>query len=440
MMHIPDNVTDMSRRTFLAGTGALGLASLATSCGGTEPGSKAGASSAPPGSLSGDVSVLTPQFGGTEGKQVMDGIIASFNEVHPAVTVTVDYTGFDKLNEKLTVAIAGGSVPDVIMTGVGWIPPFAHKKLFAEFDTKFIEGLEFTGPILEPCTYQEGLFAVPLLLDTRQVIYNRTMWDRAGIKEAPASFEDLRAAAKELTGGSGSTKQWGIILNGQGSPRQLLATLIGAGGSTMFSADGRTAQLNSPEAVAGLQLVVDMIKDGSTSWELKAAEGSPHPFLTDNVAMAPVSAPVWPSWNEANPALMSEEGSGYFLPQETQPAAFLGGTLLSRAASSQNAEAADALIKHFVQPDVMEEVCVFGNSVPGLASVLENSEVLRSNRLIAAGVQNLEFAVSEGGSPAWMEIRGKLDPILEEAFIGQSGVQEALDKANQMAQEAIDRA
>lgn len=431
------NTSGLSRRALLAGAGAVGLGALA-GCGGSS-GKPAGSESAPPGSLSGEVAVLTPQFGGDEGKQIMDGIIASFNTVHPDVTVTVDYTGFDKLNEKLTVAIAGGSVPDVMMTGVGWIPPFAHKKLFAPFDPAFVEGLEFTGPILEPCKFQDDLYAVPLLLDTRQVIYNKSMWDKAGITEPPASFADLRAAAKELTGGSGSSKQWGIILNGQGSPRQLLATLMGAGGAAMFSADGRTAQLNSPEAVAGLQLVVDMIKDGSTSWDLKAAEGSAHPFLTGNVAMAPVSAPVWPAWNEANPELMSEDGSGYFLPREKQPAAFLGGTLLSRAANSQNPEAADALIRHFIQPDVMEEVCVFGNSVPGIASVLDSSDELRSNRLVAAGVENLEFAVSEGGSPAWMEIRGKLDPILEEAFVGQSGVQEALDKANTMAQEAIDR-
>ncbi len=423
----------ISRRSLMAGAGALGTAALLGACEGGD-GPKAGAGSeAPPGSLSGEVTVLTPAFTTTEAQQVFTKIVADFNKVYPDVKVTPDFSDYSKLNEKLTASIAGAIIPDVIMSGIGWVEPFADKGIYAEFDSSVTEDLDYVPEILGPCTYQDKLYALPILLDTRGMIGNRKLWDAVGVSEAPTSFEDFRSLAAELTSGS----QYGVLISG--SPRQVFATMLGAAGGAMFSEDGSTPQFTSPESVRALECMVGLIEDGSTAWDYKPAEGSPHPFLSGKLGMSLFSSVDWQDWNEAEPDLLSEEGSILFSNTDQRDSNFLGGTLVSRSLQSKNPEAADAFVKALAGEQAVTDICEDQIRVPPLPGIIESSDVLKDNRFIENGVKTLEFASYEGGTAAWMDIRGQLDPILEEALLGKTPVDAALEKADAMAQDAIDR-
>ena len=60
----------------------------------------------------GEVRLLTPIFEGASGKQVLEEeLLPQFYEEHPDVKVTVDYTDYGSLNEKLTTSIASGLTP-----------------------------------------------------------------------------------------------------------------------------------------------------------------------------------------------------------------------------------------------------------------------------------------------------------------------------------------
>lgn len=429
----------ITRRTMLAGAGLAG-AGLALGACSAEEKPKAGAGSAAPGSLSGEISVISPAFTGEKRMKVYDEVVAAFNEVHPDVKVVTDHVSWSKLNEKLTVQIASGTIPDVIMSGVGWVEPFAAKEVYAEFDPAITGGREYTDKILAPCRYQDRLYALPVFLDTRSMIGNKTLWDKAGITEPPKNFEEFREAAKELTGGSGSSKQWGFMINSWGNARQTYAMALGAAGGTMFDESGTKALFNSPESLAAMEFLVGTIKDGSTTWQLKAAEGSPHPFLGGTIGISLCASAAWRSWHEGNSELVGDpERTTLFRMQDNEESIFLGGTLVSRSAQSKNAAAADAFVKHVAGPGAMQKICEVRNTVPALTEVLDASEKLKENRFVKYGVESLPYSASEGGTSAWMEIRGQINPILESALIGDTEVPAALDKANEMAQQAIDR-
>lgn len=427
----------VSRRALLAGAGALAGGALLGACSAEEDAPKAGASSVAPESLSGEISVLNPSFASDAQKKVWAAIIAKFNAKYANVKVNTDFTDYGKLNEKLTTALAGNLVPDVIMTGVGWIPPFAAKGVYAQFDESVIAGRGYTERVLETCRYQGKLYAIPWTQDTRSMIGNKELWDKAGISAPPKTFAELREAAKELTGGTGSNKQWGFIINSSGSARQILATFLGANNGTMFSPDGKTPLFTSPECTEALQLLVDIIKDGSSAWSLKPAEGSPHPFLGGKIGISLCPSSAWPTWSEANPTLLKPENSTLFRAQNKRMSTFLGGTMMSRSTSSKNAAAADAFIKFCTDTEPVTMACESLNTVPPLPAALKASTKLSENRLIKEGLDGLEYASFEGGSAAWMSIRGQIDPILEEALILKTEVPVVLEKVQKMAQDAI---
>src|SRR5699024_6611711 len=113
----------------------------------------------------GELSILTPIFEDAEGKKTLEETIAgSFDE---DITLTVDYTPWDKLNEKLSTSIAGGMSTDIFMSGVGWIPPFAHKGVFKALDESILEGLDIHEKLLDMCRYDGALHALPYQMDGR---------------------------------------------------------------------------------------------------------------------------------------------------------------------------------------------------------------------------------------------------------------------------------
>ncbi|MGO2585276.1 MAG: extracellular solute-binding protein, partial [Brachybacterium tyrofermentans] len=132
----------LSRRSMISAAGATGIGLTAAACGSTESTSTEGPVDidAEAADLSGDVTLLTPDFTGDAAAKLKD-MIKGFTDANSGVTVKVDQVAWDKLNEKLSTSIAGGLVADVIMSGVGWTPPFAHKKIFAELPSDYVDGL-----------------------------------------------------------------------------------------------------------------------------------------------------------------------------------------------------------------------------------------------------------------------------------------------------------
>ncbi len=46
--------------------------------------------------------------------------------------VEPDFATYNNLNEKISTSIAAGIPYDVMVTGVGWVQPFASKRIFAD--------------------------------------------------------------------------------------------------------------------------------------------------------------------------------------------------------------------------------------------------------------------------------------------------------------------
>ncbi|MFD0510192.1 ABC transporter substrate-binding protein [Streptomyces aureus] len=220
---------ELTRRLLLTALGA-GTAAAVTGCG---TGSSSGGSAGGP--AEGEISLLTPIFEGSDGKKLLEQeILGGFRKKHPDVKVNVDYTTYTQLNEKITTALAGGLLPDVLMMGVGWIPPFAAKKVLAPLPESLATRHDYEPRVLEPSRYDGKLYALPTVMATRLVAYRKDHFAAAGIKKSPRDWTELRAMAKQLTKGDRlGFDPFSIDL------RQCWETFLYANGGSLFSADGK---------------------------------------------------------------------------------------------------------------------------------------------------------------------------------------------------------
>lgn len=302
---------ELNRRSVLAAIGAGTAAAALAGCGG---GSTAADSADGP--AEGEITLLTPIYEGANGKTLLEQeILGGFRKKYPDVKVNVDYTTYQLLNEKITTALAGGLLPDVLMMGVGWIPPFAAKKAIAELPESLATAHDYEKRVLEPSRYDGKLYALPVILDTRIVVYRKDHFAEAGIKKTPANWAELRAVAKQLTkDGRLGFDPFSIEL------RQCWETFLFANGGRLFSEDGKKVLFTEAGGVEALQFFKDLIKDGSVDYAKKTDPGAPSNVQTGKASMMMSTSALWVQAKEQNPELIEGDKLGAFVLANRRPA------------------------------------------------------------------------------------------------------------------------
>ncbi|WP_328891628.1 ABC transporter substrate-binding protein [Streptomyces sp. NBC_00316] len=427
MRSIPSS--SLSRRGLL-GLGAAAAAGAALSaCGGPAPGKSGGKGG------SGSLRMITPIFDRSDGQQLLESLLADFKKANPGVSVQADYTSYDKLNEKLTTAIVGGTPYDVMLMGVGWIPPFVKKGVLADLGTSESALAKIYNPrVLQAGIYEGKVYARPIVLDTRIGIYRKDILAEAGIDAPPKNLTELKEMAKELTvrkGGELQRTGLDILSN---DLRQTFLPIMWAHGADLFK-DGKPA-FDSPEAVAALQWMTDIIrKDRIEDYGFTQKGAVTAPLIQGRAAMMIGHNDMWRQLKDSAPQLIEEDKVGGFLLEQARPALFQGGTLATMSAKTKSPEAAKKLVEFLSGESVSPKAAEQRGNIPAVLSAADSAYV-KGDKLVAFAMDNLDHAFSEGGVPSWLEIREEFKPAIESALTGKASASEALqslaDKANQI--------
>lgn len=185
----------------------------------------------------------------------LNEVIKAFQEANPNVTFDVLYVPFDDLRGKYETATATGEGPTVLIGAADWGPAFYDADLVA--DVSEVATAELLGTISEAALgavqYKGALIGLP------QTIKGVVMYrNKAIIAEAPATFEDLVAAAKAAAQGDvvGADLEQGFFFSA--------AHLDGIGGKLMEE-NGDPA-FNDEKGVAWLQLLKSFEEAGPTEY------------------------------------------------------------------------------------------------------------------------------------------------------------------------------
>lgn len=415
----------LTRRRLLGLGAATAAAGTLAACGGPAAGR-----TGEPGR--GSLRLLTPIFDRADGQKLLEKLLADFRRTRPGISVTVDYTLYNKLNEKITTSLVSGRPYDVMMMGVGWVPPFAARGLLAALDADQAELDRLYHPqvIRSGCRYEGGLYARPVVLDCRMGVYRKDLLEQAGIPGPPRTLTELREMARELTiRKNGTLRRAGMDVLSY-DPRQMFLPLMWAHGGELFR-NGRPA-FAEDEAVAGLRWMVDLIrKDRSEEYGFASPTQVASPLIQGRAVMGIAHNDLWRQVKEIKPELIEEDLIGAFTLREVRPAMFQGGTLATVSAGSQHLLAAKELVRFLSGPDAALQAAEQRGNIPATLPS-RNAAYVRGDALVHHALEHLDEAHSEGGVPAWLDIRDQFKPAIEGALLGRTTPYEALrDLADQ---------
>ncbi|MEU5879514.1 extracellular solute-binding protein [Spirillospora sp. NPDC047279] len=261
------------RRTPLAGVIAgLALVLAAAACGGGDDGGTGSGKSVDPATVSGTVTYWDTSDAAVEGPAFKE-LIAEFKTKYPKVNVNYVNVPFGEAQNKFkTAAQSGSGAPDVLRTEVGWMTEFASLGYLAPLDGTY--ALENAGDFLPApagsAKYNGKTWGVPQVTDSLGLLYNKDLLKKAGHDAPPKTVAELKQYALDVKSKTGKT---GLTLNVDAY--FLLPFIYGEGGDLVDAANKKIT-INSPQSVAGLTVVTDLMESGA----------APKPAITDSYTAA----------------------------------------------------------------------------------------------------------------------------------------------------------
>jgi ABC-type glycerol-3-phosphate transport system substrate-binding protein len=209
---------------------------------------------------------LSPTF-----DEYIKSTIARFQEAYPGVKVNwEDHQA--TFQDDLRNSFAAGNAPDVInlSVGEGWVSEYATKDLLLNLDDTVPQDVK---DLYFPGLWQEQLvngknYQFPWYQGIGVELINTEIYTKTGLKveDFPKTVDGLPALCKTIKEKTGTLCDIRLTVN------DLLAQMVYEGGVKVISDDGKTFTFDSPEAVAWLQMYVDMVKDGTVDKTVLTAE------------------------------------------------------------------------------------------------------------------------------------------------------------------------
>lgn len=185
-------------------------------------------------------------------------LFKQYESLHPNVTIQRTAVPFDSLLPKANQQAASHTLPNLIALDNPDVAAFAATGALTQLDP-FMQGhfsdSDFYGGPLQTMKYKGKTYSFPVGNNDLALFYNMKAFKDARL-DPPKTWDDLAKDAKLLTKGN----TYGFAFS---APTNEQATFQFE--AFLWSNQGDLSKIDAPESVQALQLLTDMVKNGSAS-------------------------------------------------------------------------------------------------------------------------------------------------------------------------------
>ena len=295
--------------------------------------------------------------------------------------VIVEATGWGDYWERLEAGAASGSLEDVFWMNADYSQIYMDNDILMDL-TEYIEkdGIDmnmYYPDLVEHYTRKDGkIFALPKDHDTIALVYNKTLFDQAGV-EYPTdewTYEDMYEAAKAITEAT-DDDVYGVAIDTI-NDQDGWYNYVYAYGGNVINEDRTDTDIDSPESKAGMEMVRKMLTVG-TPESVMEEYSVDYLFLEGKVAM--ITQGSWMA-NAFYLPTNSEEYAWAEIPycdrngdgacQKDERWSCYNGLGWAASADTANPDAAASLIEYLCSRDAQAKQARLGvtmASIPGLS-------------------------------------------------------------------------
>lgn len=412
-----------------------------------------------------------------ETQSIVNDLVQKYEEVHPGVKVVVkELSWAGGGEEEVRKAFASGQPPDVLELGSDMIVEYIVKNELLDL-TSEVSKIKNKLLMWEPGTYNGSIYAIPWILDTRAMFYNRNLLRVAQLKtnapswmidnrtlpgytdiagnpvqnldtapdfwpmmltylstlyheKPPKTWEDLKEACKNINDPEKEIYGFGV----NGSDHLVLfkkvLPFIWSNGGSILSDDGKLCVIDSPENIKALEYYISLSECGKVGTQKELDQA----FVDGKLGF-------WISGSWLIDRLRREVPNLDFgVALIPKPAAdrgfqrsFVGGEYLAVSKKSKNLTESVALAKFITWEQNTIAFCdIAGKYFPSANITRDIADSRMAEKMFQ---QQIKTGVTPPAHPRWSEMRD----ILESAFAKAIKNEKTAKKALQEAKQEIDK-
>lgn len=353
-------------------------------------------------------------------KEMMQVLIDGFNAAQDEFTATHTYVPFSDYEKQLTLGIASGQLPDLVILDGCSMASFIELGLFGDISDAEIAWDEYIAGPLDSTMKDGKHYGIPFATNCTALYYNKDMFDAAGLAypDENTTWEQFREMANALTK-DGVIGFGNAAVNTDEGTFQCLQWLYTAGGS----------YLDIESGVDAYTLMQEMVAEGSWSKECVNWTQSDvnNNFMAGNIAMQQ-NGPWQVPGIEANAPDLNYGVT--VLPKKDaeagQATSILGGENMG-VVNKEDMSGAKAFLEYYNQTEVMVEAMKLYGSYPAKTEAAKDAYWTEDD-LQQGFLTQLETSIPRGPSALW--------PSYSSAI--QTGFQEVMTSAKTPEQAAAD--
>lgn len=360
-------------------------------------------------------------------------VAASFTE-ETGIEVNITLVTYGEHREKLTVAVAGGSPPDVMQFERSSITEYVASynviepldRLLADFDRETL----LPGPLSE-ATFRGQWYGMPERTDVRGLYWNESLVSAAGLDadKGPQTWEDLDLYARRLTRMVGNDieqlgfapwfQNWGV------------AGWIWAFGGEVYDAEANAPTLNTDEAIEVLNWYAtyrDWLGPQGRSFAQTYGNAA-SAFYNDGLAMIIESTSFVGRIAQTEPDLQYMTGPVPHPPGGAN-GTWSGGPAMIIPSGARNPELAAKFLEYVAREEVQLRRYIEATAIPatldGLWAAIAETDHEPTKRLFE------QLPVAHGRPPMWVPIINRLTEAQNKVLDGVAPPNAALADAQQL--------
>ncbi len=356
-------------------------------------------------------------------KQALLGLIAKFEKEYNCQVELTELSWNDG-KTKLIAAFNSGTGPDVVELGSDWIAQFSSQGVLAELNQDSVNLNKFVEFSKEPCFWGGKLYAIPWVVDTRVLFYNKDILMQSGRDvNPPETFAQLLELSRAVHLGNNI---YGFGANGS-DPHRLYKKILPffwSFGGDIFDKTGKLV-LYSKANIDALSFYSQLSQTGmiETQRQLDAA------FLQGKIAFWISGSWLLDKIKNENPKLNFGVSK---LPGLTSfPGySFAGGEYISINEKSDKKDLAMLFAKYLTNGVNSKEFCKLINEA-GFPADKEcyNDSTLIINEYKKVFAEQLQHSKMTPVHPKWLDIEEIIENAVVKVMYGKLGADSALKAA-----------
>ncbi len=202
-----------------------------------------------------------------ENEMLVETLIPIFEKANPNIKVQPLSVPWEDFRRKLFTSISGGVAPDLIRSDIIWVPELADQGALVALDEVMPDFEEykqiiFPGP-LSTNFWKGHYYGLPLDTNTKIWLYNKELYDLAGISAPPATMNEMEAQCQALK----SANPEAYYFAADGTFAWVTLPWIWSFGGSITDPEVTTATgyINGPDTVAAYEFLLKMFDEGCIS-------------------------------------------------------------------------------------------------------------------------------------------------------------------------------